>query len=119
MAEALAIHSFTIREVIGALLPDQADCENVKIKTKQGILTIEVHEAPAPKGGDLSRRAALLCGSKGFWTFLEVSGEDKAKATIYAICGITSRAQLDHQPDAAKAFRDLEAEYTLWLNPPF
>lgn len=120
MAEPISTHEFSTPELLGALaLRIDVEANPVKLKTKQGILTVEVYPPAPPKGGDLSRRAAMLCSNKGFQKFLEVADEGKAKATIYAICGVTSRAQIDHEELAASAFRGLDEEYNQWLNPPF
>lgn len=75
-----------------------------------------------PKGGALAQRAGIICAEKGLWRFLaetfHASGVDSADAAatlLRAECGITSRSELDHNPDAAEIFREIESKYRLWL----
>lgn len=73
------------------------------------------------KGGKLARRAALLCQDSQFRLYLDrrrrakfnldipdgTHTEQDAKDFIVGACGITSRAELDHNPGAAKTFYDI------------
>lgn len=69
-----------------------------------------------PKGGDLSRLAAMLCQNPDFQEWLNahqmadltvsVEGAQDAAAVIRLICGIESRAELDHNQTAARIFHD-------------
>jgi hypothetical protein len=72
----------------------------------------------ARKGGDLAKRAGILCGEKAFQVWADVPTSDAAKAFIYHRCGIESRVDLDHEPEAAAKFRDMIAEYDVWLSAP-
>lgn len=73
------------------------------------------------KGGKLAQRAGILCTEGGFRRFLSdranrlhIMSEDEAKSAIYHICGVSSRAQLDHDREAGSAFLNLVSEYDAW-----
>jgi hypothetical protein len=82
----------------------------------------------APKGGALSRQAALTCRERAFWEFLSATGlsvdrpetEEEAAAIVRALCSSTpgtslvSRATLDHDPVAAQKWSDLLRSYRAW-----
>ena len=60
---------------------------------------------PAPaKGGPLSRDAAIICSTEEFKRFLGVRTEDAAAVHVRDYCAIKSRAELDHNPNAASRF---------------
>lgn len=78
--------------------------------------------AAEAKGGELSRLAAILCNDAQFqqWLALEapvdcmptateqsLPDEERAAITVRRMCGVTSRAQLDHNPPAAARFHHL------------
>lgn len=78
-------------------------------------------EPAKAKGGKLAQRAGILCGETGFRIFLanrlgrDVGmSPDEAKQEIYRLCGVTSRAHLDHDDRAARSFHDLVVEYDVW-----
>jgi len=72
----------------------------------------EVEDIHAGKGGQLCRLAAMLCRQDDFVMFANRSiaadkmpfNKDSVKSFIYETCGITSRAELDHNQDAANRF---------------
>jgi hypothetical protein len=70
---------------------------------------------PEMKGGRLAMRAAILCDEGGFRVFLGAADKDHAAEIIRTRCGITSRRELDHNDQAAAAFRKMTADYDLWL----
>jgi len=62
------------------------------------------------KGGALAKLAGILCGNPEFWRMVESqtlapcrSPED-ARRYVLEMCGIMSRAQLDHEPSAEGKF---------------
>ncbi len=66
-----------------------------------------------PKGGPLSILAGRWCQLPEFWEWLETdplnachSGEGAALC-VREICGVASRAELDHKPEAAEKFHRL------------
>ena len=67
-----------------------------------------------PKGGPLSRQAAMLCDNAGFRTFIGVIDKEAARAAVLRRCGVTSRRYLDHDPRAAEVWRDIEGKFSLW-----
>ena len=64
-------------------------------------------EPEKPKGGPLSKLAAMWCNDPEFWTWLGTDGEMGAAAYIYSVCFIKSRAELDHDVIAAEKFHRL------------
>mgnify|MGYP003583170913 FL=1 len=68
------------------------------------------------KGGDLSRLAAMLCQNPEFQEWLNnqqlvdlaisVEGAQDAAAVIRLVCGIQSRAELDHNAQAPKILQE-------------
>lgn len=65
------------------------------------------------KGGELARLAGIWSNEQSFWDWVEMiqanpcHGEEAAAAFIYAVCGIESRAQLDHDAVARGKFDQL------------
>ncbi len=76
---------------------------------------------PERKGGAIARQAGIICNEKGFWTFLglnfnaEISSAAEAANWLRAHCGVTSRADLDHDGDAQALFRAIDSRYSAWL----
>jgi len=74
----------------------------------------------APKGGELARLAGILCADPDFQLWLEertpadelpaaIGGEEgaeRAAVLVRHLCGVTSRAELDHNPRAAVYFHE-------------
>lgn len=131
-------YAFPIPEAIEALLGDAVgDCEAWSIRIEGDEVVVDV-VAPAPnlepsiddisslpaqqpdlkpelKGGRLAQRAAIACGERGFWTFLDVGSADEARADICRRCGVNSRRLLDHDAGAAAIWNDIDGKYRLWL----
>ncbi len=119
-------HFFSITEAVAALLPDgPVDCERFEFRVNGGMLEIDVVAPakkakrtdidPEKKGGPLAKRAAILCGERGFLTFMEAANADEAKAAVLAECRIGSRAELDHNKMAAELWDEISMRYDLWL----
>lgn len=74
------------------------------------------------KGGALAQRAGIICAEKGFWRFLaEKYGKkpetaDAAADWLRSHLQIESRAAIDHAPEPAAGFREVEKEYRFWLD---
>lgn len=68
-----------------------------------------------------ARRAGILCNEGGFQAFLserighEISGSEAAATVVRKICGVVSRRDLDTNANAATKWRDLKADYEVWL----
>jgi hypothetical protein len=67
------------------------------------------------KGGKLAQRAGILCSEGAFQVFCkEVLGADDPVQAIYSVCGVSSRAHLDHDEEAGRAFTDMAKHYDVW-----
>jgi hypothetical protein len=75
-----------------------------------------------PKGGELAKRAGILCSDSRFWAWSSKrheyllpadpkNAEGMATAYLRIECDIKSRAELDHNPEAAEKFKALEFEF--------
>lgn len=95
----------------------EADAAPLNKSPKPDIAPAE----PPRKGGALARQAGIICGEKGFWTFIlkrysvGIGSADEAATWLKAQCGVTSRAYLDHEEVAAGIFREIDKLYRLWL----
>jgi hypothetical protein len=81
--------------------------------------------AEAPKKHSLTQQAGILCNEPRFRTFLtekmhpEADAVDNAEYAVEVvrdICEVKSRAEFDKDPEAGARWRELHAEYLLWLN---
>jgi hypothetical protein len=76
---------------------------------------------PLRKGGALARQAGIICGEKGFWTFVAkkfsvaVASADEAATWLKAQCGVASRIDFDYDEAKAANFREIDKTYRLWL----
>lgn len=83
------------------------------------------------KGGPMARQAAMLCQDAAFRLYLDhrrrhkfgmsksalpdgTHSEHDARDWLCAACGIRSRAELDHQPQAAATFKGIRHRYHRW-----
>lgn len=80
------------------------------------------------KGGFLARSAAMLCQDETFRLYLDraqshkagieipdgTHNEDDARDVILNACGISSRAELDHNVAAATKFRQIKSHFQRW-----
>ena len=70
-----------------------------------------------PKGGEWAKLAGMWCADPDFWRFASenthcgilwyVDSPQTAKEFVCEICGIASRAELDHSESAFSLFNDL------------
>lgn len=79
-----------------ALAPLVADFEQRKPESKPN--------QEKPKGGELARLAGQLCNNPVFQQMIGVHSAEDAANEIRSVCGIESRAELDHNPEAANLF---------------
>lgn len=81
------------------------------------IARLDVSKVEKPVGKTPSQRAWLLCGSRHFraWLYGDQRGRDRTdEEAAYVIrerLGITSRGELDTNPEARARFEQLEREY--------
>lgn len=71
-------------------------------------------EAPR-RGKSLAQVAGILCNTGSFRKFIRVETVDQAAEHIRAHCRVSSRANIDGNPDATAAFNALRGEYDLWM----
>ena len=83
-----------------------------------------------PKGGYLARKAAMLCQDDQFRLYLDrrraakfdlevpdgTHTEDDARDFILMACGIDSRAELDHDQQAATIYRQIMHHFRRWID---
>lgn len=71
-------------------------------------------EPEIQKGGPLAKWAGILCGDPKFWAWanrseselMAVASDTGARNYICSKCGVSSRRELDHNPKAARIFRE-------------
>lgn len=107
------------REII-----DRSPEKQAEVASQPLIISPEPDTAPAEpprKGGALARQAGIICGEKGFWTFLAkkygmmIDSVDEATKCLKALCGVESRIDFDYDAGKAANFREIEKTYRLWL----
>lgn len=123
------------------LLDEESDSHPFKkFTTKKGkragqrfmAVLVELNDDDTPvvqekKGGPLSKSAAQLCENENFQKFAREThphewsqipngahAADAAAIILRQRCGITSRAELDHDAVGAANFRQLMREYREW-----
>ena len=88
------------------------------LKDGHGAASDAVAEPDKPKGGELARLAGIWCNEPEFVVWLNsrgLNGYDPAQC-IREMCGVSSRADLDHNPVAAEKFqRIFRARYMAWF----
>lgn len=99
---------------IAALQAGYANHDNT---AKPGNSVIE-----KPKGGPLSKLAGMWCNDPEFWQWLETDplnachSASGAASCVRDICEIESRADLDHDAQAAERFNSLiRGPFSKWL----
>ena len=80
----------------------------------------KLEKAERPKGGELARSAHWLCQKPAFWKYLSkdgsgVSGAEVARATLCGLCGVESRAELDHNQAAGERYLALRTDFEVWM----
>ena len=86
---------------------------NIDMPVALAPLRADFEQQPAkPKGGELARLAGQLCQNPDFQRFVPecadgLSAEENAAAWIRKVCGVASRAELDHNTSAATRFHEL------------
>lgn len=80
-----------------------------------GIAPLASKPSNTLKGGALAKSAGIMCEERAFQQFADAANAEEAAEWLRMKCGITSRAHLDHDENAARAFRDLKSSYEAWL----
>lgn len=74
----------------------------------------------AEKGGPVSKNAGILCNDPDFQDYVSIQpgnythDEMGAADFVREHCNISSRAQLDHQPQAARRYEIMKAGFLDW-----
>ncbi len=92
------------------------------IDTRVALAPLKAAAKSAPddrKGGELARLAGIFCSDPGFQLWLSARfpehheeapvalvGEELAAHIVRTVCGVESRAELDHSPGAAELFHE-------------
>ena len=81
-------------------------------------------EPETPKGGMLAKLAGMLCDQPEFWAFLNrcnanggqvIQNAEDAANFVREVCGVASRAELDHNHYAAERFHmEIRLPYVRW-----
>lgn len=75
-------------------------------------------EPPLKRGATLAQIAGIICNEGAFQKFVGAANAAEAAEFVRGRCNVSSRANIDHNPDAMRAFKDLKAKYDAWmLNP--
>lgn len=85
-----------------ALAPLVEDFEQQALKVVDEVVT----EILKPKGGELAKLAGILCADPKFQDWISATSEEDAATELRARCGVTSRAELDHNAKAATIFHE-------------
>lgn len=106
-------------DILAALggYPDPANARWV------GVAPLKGQPENTLKGGKLAQAAGILCTEGAFRQWASIIGkhgipeltEEEAADFIREYCGVSTRAHLDHNDDAAQIFRELRREYEAWL----
>lgn len=68
-----------------------------------------------PRLHKLAQRAGIVCNEGAFAKFLGVEGKDAATKRLRRLCEISSRKELDTDPEAAERFTQMMSQYESWL----
>jgi hypothetical protein len=67
----------------------------------------------------LAQQAALLCNDEAFQRFVEEEGKEADAPTfVRKWCGVSSRADIKPDTQAARAFKQLRDDFYLWRDSP-
>lgn len=71
--------------------------------------------ASEPKGGELAKLAGRLCEDPDFLFWADVGNSEAAAQWIRSLCGVSSRAMLDHDLRAAAIFhQEIRKPFREW-----
>lgn len=79
------------------------------------IPATKIEVDPKPKGGPISKAAAMLCEDENANKYAKYHGYQSFTDMIYARCSITSRAELDHDPEAELAYIKMKSDFLRWV----
>lgn len=85
------------------------------------IARLNAGAQPERKGGELAKKAGILCNEGAFRVFMKEqsmgasSNADEAADVLRKVLNVQSRADIDHDERAATEFRFIENSYRAWL----
>lgn len=103
--EAFALFGMRGAPCVIARLTQEAATAAQQAETIAGN-TVSRVEDEKPVGGDLARLAARFCNDHVFRDWIGLGSPERAADYIRELCGIKSRAELDHDPLAAQIFHE-------------
>lgn len=110
----------------------EPSCSDKEIWVGVALLQMDSPQEQQPDGGSvipctptdhrLSRQSAWLCEQPLFWKYIteryvpsmEINNTAEAIIYVRGHCEVNSRAEFDTDPEAAKRWRDLHADYVVW-----
>jgi hypothetical protein len=84
-----------------------------KMESTSKVLS-EMEVPDKPKGGPISKDAAMLCQDDKANRYAVVNGFESFQRMIYETCRISSRAQLDHNIRAQGHYQELKSAFIRW-----
>jgi hypothetical protein len=108
--------------------PDEIPEELVRdfVGARYGVAMVRItDDESATRYNNRVKSAGILCRSRDFQFWLKEKGllkimdEDEAVAALYKLCEISSRTELNGNPDAKSRFDNMVAEYEQSKKEPF
>jgi len=105
-----------VQAALGTPMPDTSTPVAIARLNLAALTQAEPEQIEAPRRSkSLAQVAGILCNTGSFRKFIRVETVDQAADYIRAHCGVSSRANIDGNPDATAAFDALRGEYELWM----
>ncbi len=112
-------HQALVQAALGTPMPDTSSPVAIArlrlTPTVTENVTVEPGALEPPhRQRSLAQMAGILCNEGAFQSYIKVADAEEAAKYVRGHCGVTSRAALDSNEDAANAFRTLKADYIIW-----
>lgn len=105
-----------VQAALGTPMPDTSTPVAIARLNLAALTQAEPEQIEAPRRSkSLAQVAGILCNTGSFRKFIRVETVDQAADYIRAHCGVSSRSNIDGNPDATAAFDALRGEYELWM----
>lgn len=105
-----------VQAALGTPMPDTSTPVAIARLNLAALTQAEPEQIEAPRRSkSLAQVAGILCNTGSFRKFIRVETVDQAADYIRAHCRVSSRANIDGNPDATAAFDALRGEYELWM----
>lgn len=103
-------------EALGAPMPDAETWVAIARLRPEAVQQPEPEQLEPPRRpASMAQLAGILCNEGAFQQFIKVKNAAEAAEYVRAHCRVSSRANIDGNPDATEAFKTLKGEYELWL----